>query len=105
MILGLIVALAIPVSAFVVAALWDLRVLDLGPGGAHGPNHAVVQTLFSLAGWELVLGPVGILIGGWLAGVRGARAWWRVIIVAGPVLAVVWFFAEASLSLVNGTFF
>lgn len=52
-ILGLIIALAIPVSTFVVAILWGVGVLDLGSGGAHRPNHPLVETLFSLAAWEL----------------------------------------------------
>ena len=44
-----------------------------------------------------LLGPIGIVIAGWSAGVRGAPAWLALIIVAVPVFAFVWFVCVASL--------
>jgi hypothetical protein len=100
---GALLALAIPVTNIAVASLWQAGVLDLGPGGAHGPNNPLVQTLFSTVGWEAVLGPVGILIGGWSAGIQGLQAWLRFLTVAAPILFVGWLFGGLFLSSVNRT--
>lgn len=90
-ILGLIIALAIPVLSFVVAFLWDRGVLALAPNGPF------VQALQSIAVWELVLGPVGIVVAGRSAGLRGVAAWLATVLLAVPVLAYLWFVGVAYL--------
>jgi hypothetical protein len=103
--LGVIIALGIPALNFGVALLWQLGLLPLGDHDGATPNNALVQALFATVGWELVLGPVGILIAGWSAARRGIGAWISLIIVAGPAVLILWLFAGLYLSFVNGSLF
>ncbi len=91
LILGVLIALAVPFSSLVVAFLWDRGMLPLEPNGAF------VQTLQATAPWELILGPVGIVVAGRSAGLRGFLAWLGLIVVGVPVLAFVWFVGVAYL--------
>lgn len=91
LILGVLIALAVPFSSLVVAFLWDNGMLALEPNGAF------VQTLQAAAPWELILGPVGIVVAGRSAGLHGFLAWLGLIVIAVPVLAFVWFVGVAYL--------
>jgi hypothetical protein len=61
-----------------------------------------MHSLLNLFGWislsEILLAPIGIVIAGRSASVRGALAWVALIIWAVPVLAFVWFLSVATLS-------
>ena len=89
---GLFIALVVPISFLVIATLVEN---GLAP---QDQLHASMGALTAIALSEVLLGPVGIVIAGRSAGVRGAIAWLAVIIVAVPVLAFVWFVCVATLS-------
>lgn len=90
-IVGVVVALAIPVSNGVVALLWGSGALQLDPEGA------LVQGLEAPGLAGILLGPIGIVIAGWFAGVRSFSGWFVLIILGIPLLTIVWFYAIASL--------
>jgi hypothetical protein len=90
-IVGIVLALAIPVSNGVVAILWGSGALQLDPEGA------LVKGLEAPGLAGILLGPIGIVIAGWFAGVRGFSGWFVLIILGIPLLTMVWFYAIASL--------
>src|SRR5450756_2192079 len=65
----------------------------------YDQTHALFG-LLGLLGWIslFLLGPIGIVIAGRSAGVRGALAWLALLMWALPVFAFVWFVCVASLS-------
>jgi hypothetical protein len=90
-IVGIVLALAIPVSNGVVAVLWSSGVLQLDPEGAFVKGLEAP----GLAG--IVLGPIGIVVAGWFAGVRTFSGWFALIILGIPLVTIFWFYAVASL--------
>ncbi|MEO5918377.1 MAG: hypothetical protein ABIQ17_02330 [Candidatus Limnocylindrales bacterium] len=89
-VLGVVIALAVPVVSLVVAYLWEAGILALEPNGAF------VQALQSTALWEIGLGPIGLVIVGRAA--RFTRAEWFGWVVLGvPSLLVFWFVSVAFL--------
>jgi len=102
-VLGFGLALLIPAVNLLVAIGWRIGLLDLGPGGARGPNHPLVQWLFETVGWEIVLGPIGLIGAGLAAGLRGAGEWIGFLAIWAPSIAIAWLVAAMTLSAVNGT--
>lgn len=90
LLLGMAIAIAVPLASLVVAYLWDHGVLALEPNGAF------VQILEGSALWEIVLGPLGIVIVGRSAHVRGS-AWIGLFLIAIPSLFALWFVSVAYL--------
>ena len=90
-VVGIALALAIPVSNGVVAVLWSSGVLQLDPEGAFVKGLEAP----GLAG--ILLGPIGIVVAGWFAGVRTFPGWFVLIILGIPLLSMLWFYAVASL--------
>jgi hypothetical protein len=90
-VVGIVLALAIPVSNGVVAVLWSSGVLQLDP---EGPFVKGLEAP-GLAG--ILLGPIGIVIAGWFAGVRTFPGWFVLIVLGIPLLTMLWFYAIASL--------
>lgn len=90
-IVGIVIALAIPVSNGIVALLWGSGLLQLDPEGA------LVKGLEAPGLAGILLGPIGIVIAGWFAGARSFNAWFVLIILGIPLLALVWFYAIVSL--------
>ena len=89
-VLGIALALAVPVVSLVVASLWQAGILALEPNGAF------VQALQATGPWAIVLGPIGIVIVGRAA--RLTRAEWFFWVVFGlPSLLVIWFVSVAFL--------
>jgi hypothetical protein len=89
---GVFIALVVPVSFAVLA---QLVVAGIAP---YEETHALLN-LFGLIGWvSLVLGPVGLAIAGWSAGIRSVMGWLAAIIVVLPLFVVAWFVGFASLS-------
>jgi hypothetical protein len=91
MVLGAVLALAVPLSQVVVAFLWDRGIVQLEPNGPF------VQFLQAAAGFEFAVGPLGVVILGRSASLRGVLAWAALFVVAVPVLAFLWFVGVASL--------
>ncbi|MEO8461781.1 MAG: hypothetical protein ABI555_01095 [Chloroflexota bacterium] len=89
-VLGIVIALAVPVISLVVASLWEAGILSLEPNGAF------VQALQATALWEIGLGPIGMVIIGRAA--RFTRAeWFLWAILEVPSLLVIWFVSVAFL--------
>jgi hypothetical protein len=89
---GVVIALAIPVSYWVLAALVSKGIAP------YDQVKALLGPLSVIALFELLLGPVGIAIAGWNAGIRNAIVWLALFIVAVPLLAFVWFLCVVTLS-------
>jgi hypothetical protein len=90
---GAFIALVVPISYLVLAVLVENGIAP------YDQTHALLNPL-GLLGWIslFLLGPVGIVIAGRSAGLRGVIAWLALIIVAIPVFAFVWFACVATLS-------
>jgi hypothetical protein len=91
--LGGFIALGVPVSFWLLAAL---------VAGGIAPYDQVRSALdvIGLLGWAslFVLGPAGILIAGKSAGVSNAASWIALMVVAVPVFVILWFVGVATLS-------
>jgi hypothetical protein len=90
-VVGVVLALAIPISNGVVAVLWSSGVLQLDPEGA------LVKGLEAPGLAGLLLGPIGIVVAGWFAGVRTFTGWFVLIVLGIPLVTIFWFYAIASL--------
>ena len=96
-ILGLGIALALPLANLIVAILWDRRIVVFDPEGA------VVQALKLTFAWEFFLGPIGIVVAGWSAGVRSPLVWSALFLLGIPVLAFLWFVGVAMVGGLSGS--
>ncbi len=90
--IGAFIALVVPISYWVLALLVEN---GIAPYDQVRPQLDVLGFI-SLS--EILLAPIGIVIAGRSAGVRGAIAWIALIIVGIPVLALVWLLSVATLS-------
>lgn len=88
---GLIVALAVPVFFGSLTVL-----LENGIVSVDEPIDWTPSTVIALS--EIVLGPLGVVIAGRGAGVRGAIAWLILLAVTIPALLLVWFYSVVLLS-------
>jgi hypothetical protein len=90
---GAFIALVVPVSYWVTALLVEHGITP------YDEMHALYDGPLGLLGWIslFLLGPIGIVIAGRSAGVRGVLAWLALIIVAVPVFAFVWLMGVATL--------
>ena len=88
---GASIALVVPISYWVLASLVENGIAP------YDQTHSLFD-LLGLLGWIslFLLGPIGIVIAGRSAGVRGALAW-LALLIAVPVLAFVWFVCVATL--------
>lgn len=90
--IGAFIALVVPISYWVLALLVEKGIAP----------YDQVRPQLNLLGYislsEILLAPIGIVIAGRSAGVRGAIAWIPLTIVGIPVLALVWFLSLATLS-------
>jgi hypothetical protein len=89
--LGVVVAVGIPVIQIIVAFVWQQGIVRLEPNGPF------VQTLQSGSSVQLLLGPIGVAIVGIGARLRSWAPWVLLVVVAVPVLAVLWFVGAAWL--------
>jgi hypothetical protein len=90
LLVGVLIAVVVPLSTLIVASLWDRGILDLEPNGPF------VQTLQAVSFYGIVLGPVGIVVAGRSARISG-YAWISLFIVAVPMLFALWFVSVAYL--------
>jgi hypothetical protein len=95
-IVGIVLAFAIPVSNGVVALLWGGGAVQLDPDGVFVKGLEAP----GLAG--ILVGPIGIVIAGWFAGVRTFSTWFVLIVLGIPLLTILWFYAVASLGGLSG---
>ncbi len=79
---GACIALVVPMAFFLLALLLKIGVVP------SDQMHAPLLTLIMFS--EVLLGPIGIVIAGWSAGVRGFVPWLFLIIVAAPLVGAVW---------------
>ena len=96
-ILGLMIALALPLANLIVANLGERGIVVFDPEGA------VIQALKVTFAWEIFLGPLGILVIGSSAGVRSFPGWSALILVALPVLGFLWFLGVAMVGGLSGS--
>jgi hypothetical protein len=90
---GAAIALVVPMTALVLAQLIDLRIAP----------YEVVQDWFPTMGgllWAslLILGPAGIVVAGWSAGLRGGGPWLALLVVSLPAYAFFWFVSAVRFS-------
>lgn len=91
--LGALIALALPLAYWALAKLIDSGSMT-APAGSF---NDVLKSLGLNASLELVLGSLGIWIVGRGAGFQSPWAWLALILIAVPVLAFVWFLSYATL--------
>ena len=91
-VVGLVVALAIPVSFALLAWLVDRGIAP------YDPLKPLLAPLGYISFLELILGPLGLLIAGRGARIRDAIVWLAVFVVGLPALVVLSLFAVVSLS-------
>jgi hypothetical protein len=80
--IGGFIALVVPVFVFVLSLLVNIGVLSADQVDVPWVTWILVS--------EVVVGPIGIVVAGWSAGVRGMPAWVLLLISAVPLLAGVW---------------
>ena len=91
--IGVVIVLAVPIAFLLLAVLVQNGIAP------YEPIHAQINGI-GLIGWVslAVLGPVGIAIAGWSAGVRGVLAWLAVVIVFGPMFVALWLMSVVTIS-------
>jgi hypothetical protein len=90
---GAFIALVVPISYFALALLVENGIAP------YDQTHDLFLGPLSVLGWIslFLLGPIGIVIAGRSAGLRGAAAWLGLIVAAVPAVAFVWFVCVATL--------
>jgi hypothetical protein len=91
-IVGVVVALVVPISYRIFAQLLEDGIVSVEREGS------IMGTLTTIAMTELVLGPLGIAIAGRSLGLRSAFAWFILVVVTVPALAVTWLICFLTLS-------
>jgi hypothetical protein len=81
---GAFIALVVPTSYLVLARLLEVGIVS------RDQVHPLVQFLDGLFPWGVCLGPIGVVIAGRSAGIRGGCGWLVLMIVVVPALASLW---------------
>jgi hypothetical protein len=95
-VLGAVLALAVPATSFAVAALWSNGAIE------PDPNGALLQTLDAIWFPALLVSPVGLVLGLWGAGLRGVLGWTAALLCGLPLLAIASFVSVARLGGLSG---
>lgn len=101
---GAFIALIVPISFLILAGLVNSGIVSYDQTGDGVLTLATTSLtlqatlMVQIALSEVFLGPIGIVIAGRSASLRGAIAWLLLIIVAVPGLAFVWFYCILILS-------
>ena len=90
-VVGAIIALAIPVSNGFVAILWANGLIQPDPDGSF------VRLLEAPGLAGVLAAPIGIAIVAAAGRVHGLLAWFNLIVVGTVMMTIVWFFSVASL--------
>jgi hypothetical protein len=88
---GAVIALAIPVSNGFVAILWASGVIQPDPDGS------LIKALEAPGLAGILAGPIGIVIAALFARTRSVERWFLAIVVGLPLVTFAWFYAVASL--------
>ena len=90
---GASLALIIPLGSLLLAQLVEARLLP------YDEVRSLLNPIGTLSWLSLaVLGPAGIAIVAWSAGVRGIAAWVALYVVAAPAYVVLWFWSAVAIS-------
>ena len=89
---GAFVALIVPGISLVIGYAWKAGLVHLNVDA----SGMVAVNLAELA--EIFLGPLGIVIAGRSLGAHGGLAWFVVIVVAAPAVALSWLIGRLYLS-------
>jgi len=90
---GASLALIVPLGSLLLAQLVEARVLP------YDDVRALLNAIGTLSWLSLaVLGPAGIAIAAWSAGVRGIAAWIVLYVVAAPAYIMLWFWSAVTIS-------
>jgi hypothetical protein len=84
--IGAFIALVVPTSYLVLARLVEVGIAPSDQ--VHTLVHSLDKILFP---WGVLLGPIGVVVAGRSAGIRGALGWLVLMIVVVPALAFLWF--------------
>jgi hypothetical protein len=83
--IGAFIALVVPTSNLVLAQLVEAGIMPSDQ--VQTLVHPLDSILFP---WGVLLGPIGVVVAGRSAGIRGASAWFVLMVVAVPVLTSLW---------------
>jgi hypothetical protein len=92
MFFGAFIALVVPISALGLALLVQSGIAP------YDQTRSSMDAINLVLGSEILLGPIGLVIVGRAARLRGAIAWLALIIVAVPALAFIWLMCLLILS-------
>jgi hypothetical protein len=81
---GAFIALVVPTLYLVLARLLEVGIVS------RDQVHPLVQFLDVLFPWGVLLGPIGIVVAGRSADIRGAFGWIVLLVLTVPALASVW---------------
>ena len=90
-VIGVLIALVIPVSNLLVATLWANGVIQ------PDPNGSLVQALEAPGLAGILAAPIGVVMPAWFASFSSFAAWLVLIVLLIPMLTILWFGAVASL--------
>jgi len=94
---GAFIALVVPISYLALALLVKTGIVP------SAQMQTLVHSLdWILFPWGVLLGPIGIVVAGSSAGVRGGCAWLVLIILAVPALASLWLYGALELGAATG---
>jgi hypothetical protein len=83
--IGAFIALVVPISYLVLARLVEAGIVSSDQ--VQTLVHPLDSILFP---WGVLLGPIGVVVAGRSAGIRGAFGWFVLMVVAVPVLTSLW---------------
>ena len=90
---GASLALVVPFGSLLLAQLVEARALP------YDDVRPLLNAIGTLSWLSLsVLGPAGIAVAGWSAGVRGIFAWVALYVVAAPAYVMLWFWSAVAIS-------
>jgi len=95
--IGAFIALVVPTSYVVLARLVEVGIVPSDQ--VHTLVHSLDKILFP---WGVLLGPIGVVVAGRSAGIRGVLGWLVLMIVVVPVLASLWFMSVLTFGAATG---
>ena len=95
--IGAFIALVVPISNLVLARLVEAGIVPSDQ--VQTLVHPLDSILFP---WGVLLGPIGVVVAGKSAGVRGGCGWLVLIILTVPALASLWLYGALELSAATG---
>ena len=94
---GVFIALVVPISYLALALLVKTGIVPSAQ--MQTLVHSLDRILFP---WGVLLGPIGVVVAGRSAGVRGGCGWLVLIILGVPALAWLWLYGALELGAATG---